>query len=127
MRHPRPGGRARMPAVRATLDPTEGLAHTDNVGSTHRPLHGPDMPPRLLVALHLAAERRMHSRDRLRGHGLSEHRDSYGYVHYERDLLPLLDALDVDRITVAGTRTAGTSPSPQRAALKRSGGSRPST
>jgi hypothetical protein len=25
-----PRGRARMPAVRATLDPTEGLAHTDN-------------------------------------------------------------------------------------------------
>ena len=65
------------------------------------------MPLRLLVALHLAAERRTHSRDRLRGHGLSEHRDSYGYVHYERDLLSLLDALDLDQITVAGHSHGG--------------------
>jgi pimeloyl-ACP methyl ester carboxylesterase len=42
-----------------------------------------------------------------RGHGLSEHRDSYGYVHYERDLLSLLDALDLDRITVAGHSHGG--------------------
>jgi dipeptidyl aminopeptidase/acylaminoacyl peptidase len=42
-----------------------------------------------------------------RGHGLSEHRDSYGYVHYERDLLSLLDALDLDQITVAGHSHGG--------------------
>jgi hypothetical protein len=45
------------------------LAHTDNGKGPPVVLrHGPDMPPRLLVALHLAAERRTHSRDRLRGH-----------------------------------------------------------
>jgi pimeloyl-ACP methyl ester carboxylesterase len=42
-----------------------------------------------------------------RGHGLSEHRDSYGYVHCERDLLSLLDALDLDQITVAGHSHGG--------------------
>jgi pimeloyl-ACP methyl ester carboxylesterase len=42
-----------------------------------------------------------------RGHGLSEHRDSYLYGDYERDLLGLLDALDLDRATVAGHSLGG--------------------
>ena len=35
------------------------------------------------------------------GHGLSAHRDSYGYADYERDLTELLDGLGLDRVTVA--------------------------
>ena len=41
------------------------------------------------------------------GHGLSEHRDSYGYADYERDLLWLLDELDLDRVAVAGHSLGG--------------------
>jgi pimeloyl-ACP methyl ester carboxylesterase len=41
------------------------------------------------------------------GHGLSEHRDSYGYSDYERDLLRVLDELDLDRVTVAGHSLGG--------------------
>jgi 3-oxoadipate enol-lactonase len=42
-----------------------------------------------------------------RGHGLSEHRDSYGYADYERDLLWLLDRLGLDRVPVAGHSLGG--------------------
>jgi hypothetical protein len=46
--------------------PREELAHTDKGrGPPVVLLRGPDMPPRLLVARHLAAERRTHSRARL--------------------------------------------------------------
>jgi len=37
-----------------------------------------------------------------RGHGLSEHSDSYRYEDYERDLLWLLDRLELDEVTIAG-------------------------
>jgi pimeloyl-ACP methyl ester carboxylesterase len=42
-----------------------------------------------------------------RGHGLSEHRDAYGYADYEADLLSLIDELRVDRVTVAGHSLGG--------------------
>jgi pimeloyl-ACP methyl ester carboxylesterase len=41
------------------------------------------------------------------GHGLSEHRDSYGYAGYERDLLWLLDEVGLDSIAVAGHSLGG--------------------
>jgi pimeloyl-ACP methyl ester carboxylesterase len=41
------------------------------------------------------------------GHGLSAHRDSYPYVAYQRDLLGLLGALDLERVTVAGHSLGG--------------------
>jgi pimeloyl-ACP methyl ester carboxylesterase len=41
------------------------------------------------------------------GHGLSEHRDSYGYADYERDLLWLLDELGLEGVTVAGHSLGG--------------------
>jgi pimeloyl-ACP methyl ester carboxylesterase len=41
------------------------------------------------------------------GHGLSEHRDSYGYADYERDLVWLLDELGLERVTVAGHSLGG--------------------
>jgi pimeloyl-ACP methyl ester carboxylesterase len=42
-----------------------------------------------------------------RGHGLSDHRDSYTYADYESDLRRLLDDLGLDRITVAGHSLGG--------------------
>ena len=42
-----------------------------------------------------------------RGHGLTEHADSYGYADYERDLLSLLDRLDLDQMAVAGHSLGG--------------------
>lgn len=41
------------------------------------------------------------------GHGLSEHRGSYGYEDYERDLLWLLDELGLDGVTVVGHSLGG--------------------
>ena len=41
------------------------------------------------------------------GHGLSEHRDSYGYAEYERDLLWLIDELGLERVAVAGHSLGG--------------------
>jgi pimeloyl-ACP methyl ester carboxylesterase len=41
------------------------------------------------------------------GHGLSEHRDSYGYAEYERDLMWLLDELGLERVAVAGHSLGG--------------------
>lgn len=41
------------------------------------------------------------------GHGLSEHRESYGYADYEHDLLWLLDELELDRVTIAGHSLGG--------------------
>src|SRR5262245_50126986 len=41
------------------------------------------------------------------GHGLSEHRDSYGYADYEHDLLRLLDELGLERAAVAGHSLGG--------------------
>jgi pimeloyl-ACP methyl ester carboxylesterase len=43
----------------------------------------------------------------LRGHGLSEHRDSYGYADYERDLLLVLDEFGLERVSVAGHSLGG--------------------
>lgn len=42
-----------------------------------------------------------------RGHGLSEHRDAYGYADYEHDLVTLLDSLELDGVTVAGHSLGG--------------------
>jgi pimeloyl-ACP methyl ester carboxylesterase len=42
-----------------------------------------------------------------RGHGLSEHRDSYGYADYEHDLLSVIDGLGLGRVTVAGHSLGG--------------------
>jgi 3-oxoadipate enol-lactonase len=42
-----------------------------------------------------------------RGHGLSEHRDAYGYGDYADDLVALLDALDLDEVVVAGHSLGG--------------------
>ena len=41
------------------------------------------------------------------GHGLSEHRDSYAYADYERDLFQLLDEFGLDRVAVAGHSLGG--------------------
>jgi pimeloyl-ACP methyl ester carboxylesterase len=41
------------------------------------------------------------------GHGLSEHRYSYGYAEYERDLMWLLDELGLERVAVAGHSLGG--------------------
>ena len=43
----------------------------------------------------------------LRGHGLSEHADSYGYLDYVSDLTWLLDRLELDEVTVAGHSLGG--------------------
>lgn len=43
----------------------------------------------------------------LRGHGLSEHRESYRYEDYAGDLLSLLDELGLDRVPVAGHSLGG--------------------
>jgi pimeloyl-ACP methyl ester carboxylesterase len=42
-----------------------------------------------------------------RGHGLSEHAESYGYADYESDLTWLLDRLELDDVTVAGHSLGG--------------------
>jgi pimeloyl-ACP methyl ester carboxylesterase len=42
-----------------------------------------------------------------RGHGLSEHRDTYRYADYERDLETLLDSLGLGEVTVAGHSLGG--------------------
>ena len=42
-----------------------------------------------------------------RGHGLSEHRNSYGYADYEDDVIWLLDRLELDDVTVAGHSLGG--------------------
>lgn len=42
-----------------------------------------------------------------RGHGLSEHRESYGYADYEDDVTWLLDRLELDDVTVAGHSLGG--------------------
>ena len=42
-----------------------------------------------------------------RGHGLSEHRDSYGYADYEDDVMWLLDRLELDDVTVVGHSLGG--------------------
>jgi 3-oxoadipate enol-lactonase len=42
-----------------------------------------------------------------RGHGLSKHRDSYGYADYENDLLALIDELGHERVIVAGHSLGG--------------------
>ena len=41
------------------------------------------------------------------GHGLSAHRDSYRYADYEWDLLSVLDAFGLERVTVAGHSLGG--------------------
>src|SRR6266540_7532918 len=51
-----------------------------------------------------------------RGHGLSEHRDSYRYADYERDLLTLFDELGLDRVVVAGHSLGGYVALPRRLA-----------
>ncbi len=43
----------------------------------------------------------------LRGHGFSEHRDSYEYADYDRDLAMLLDSLGLETVTVAGHSLGG--------------------
>jgi pimeloyl-ACP methyl ester carboxylesterase len=42
-----------------------------------------------------------------RGHGVSEHADSYRYADYEQDLVSLLDRLELDDVTVAGHSLGG--------------------
>jgi esterase len=42
-----------------------------------------------------------------RGHGLSDHCDSYGYADYEHDVMWLLDRLELDDVTVAGHSLGG--------------------
>ena len=42
-----------------------------------------------------------------RGHGLSDHADSYGYAEYVQDLVSLLDRLEFDEVTVAGHSLGG--------------------
>ena len=42
-----------------------------------------------------------------RGHGLSQHADSYGYADYEQDLVSLLDRLELEEVTVAGHSLGG--------------------
>jgi pimeloyl-ACP methyl ester carboxylesterase len=42
-----------------------------------------------------------------RGHGLSQHADSYGYADYQRDVTWLLDRLKLDDVTVAGHSLGG--------------------
>jgi pimeloyl-ACP methyl ester carboxylesterase len=42
-----------------------------------------------------------------RGHGLSEHRDSYGYADYESDLLAVIDGLGLESVPVAGHSLGG--------------------
>jgi pimeloyl-ACP methyl ester carboxylesterase len=42
-----------------------------------------------------------------RGHGLSEHADTYRYADYEQDLVSLLDRLELDDVTVAGHSLGG--------------------
>ncbi|HET8873940.1 MAG TPA: alpha/beta hydrolase [Gaiellaceae bacterium] len=41
------------------------------------------------------------------GHGLRDHRDSYRYADYERDLLWLMDQLGLQHVTVAGHSLGG--------------------
>lgn len=43
----------------------------------------------------------------LRGHGLSEHFDAYGYADYQRDLLALIDELGLERVAVVGHSLGG--------------------
>ena len=42
-----------------------------------------------------------------RGHGLSEHADSYRYADYEHDFVSLLDRLELEEVTVAGHSLGG--------------------
>ena len=42
-----------------------------------------------------------------RGHGLSGHADAYGYADYERDLLSLLERLELGQATLAGHSLGG--------------------
>ena len=42
-----------------------------------------------------------------RGHGLSEHRDSYRYADYEHDLLAVLDELRLDQVSAVGHSLGG--------------------
>jgi pimeloyl-ACP methyl ester carboxylesterase len=87
---------------------TEGLAHTDS--GQGRPvvlLHGLTchlgywlrVTPLLTGVRVIALD--------FRGHGLSEHADSYGYTAYEQDLTSLLDRLELDDVTVAGHSLGG--------------------
>ena len=93
-----------------------GLAHTDTgSGPAVVLLHG--LTCHLgywLRVVPLLEDRRVVALD-FRGHGLSAHRDSYAYRDYERDLLDLLDGLGLERVVVAGTRSAATSPCSPRA------------
>jgi pimeloyl-ACP methyl ester carboxylesterase len=41
------------------------------------------------------------------GHGLSGHRESYGYADYERDLATVLDELELEGVAVAGHSLGG--------------------
>ena len=59
-----------------------------------------------LRVVSLLADRRVIGLD-LGGHGLSAHRDSYGYADYEGDLLWLLDELGLERAAVAGHSLGG--------------------
>jgi pimeloyl-ACP methyl ester carboxylesterase len=43
----------------------------------------------------------------LRGHGLSEHRESYGYADYERDVLAMIDELGDAPVVLAGHSLGG--------------------
>lgn len=86
----------------------QGLAHTETgEGPPVVLLHGLTchLGYWLRVTPHLAGLRVV-ALD-FRGHGLSEHADSYGFVDYEHDLFGLLDGLGLDSTPVAGHSLGG--------------------
>ena len=86
----------------------DGLAFTDNgTGPPVVLLHGLTCNAAYwLRVVPLLSDVRVVALD-FRGHGLSDHRDSYRYLDYASDLERLLDELDLDRVTVAGHSLGG--------------------
>jgi 3-oxoadipate enol-lactonase len=87
---------------------TEGLAFTDTgEGTPVVLLHGlTGNAAYWLRVVPLLEGLRVIALD-FRGHGLSRHRDSYRYADYEHDLLSVIDALGLERVTVAGHSLGG--------------------
>lgn len=101
------GPRTRSP-VRAGDRRTNGLAYSETgAGPPVLLLHGLTCNAAYwLRVVTLLGDFRVITLD-LRGHGLSEHRDSYGYADYEHDLLSLIGELGLDGVTVAGHSLGG--------------------